>query len=233
MKTNLEDFIHHNKHAFDVHEPSEALWHRLEKKLDNSTPFTRSRYRQTAKVVSVNMKWAAAAVFIIAAAVLFFLTKNPADQAGSLTNNPVPQPDNNEIMTTVAHVPDDTAETLPTRQEPLKNEKTTTPPIISNESSTISKQMYHYSQLIELKQKEIAVIKDRSPQLYNRFLKDLEALEYSYETLREKQKSGINNEQLLEAMILNLKMQANLLNKQLEVSKHIKNGNDDEETNGL
>lgn len=232
MKTNLEDFIHHNKRAFDVHEPSEALWHRLEKKLDNHNPITSSRHRQYAKVFSVKMKWAAAAAFIIAAGVLFFLAKNPAEPAGNLTNQ-APQHDNNEMMATVAHVPDDTVDALPIEPEPLQKEKTTKPPVLNNESSTLSKQMYHYSQLIQLKQKEIAVIKDQNPQLYNRFLKDMEALEYSYETLREKQKSGINNEQLLEAMILNLKMQASLLNKQLEVSKHIKNSNDDEEANGL
>ncbi|MCH5685831.1 hypothetical protein LWM68_17200 [Niabella sp. W65] len=46
-------------------------------------------------------------------------------------------------------------------------------------------------------------------------------LETSYDALKAQLSKGVNSEKLLEAMIGNLKMQADLLNKQLEILKQV------------
>ncbi len=64
-------------------------------------------------------------------------------------------------------------------------------------------------------------LKKTEPELYKEFSKDAEMLETSYDALKAQLSKGVNSEKLLEAMIGNLKMQADLLNKQLEILKQV------------
>ncbi|AHF18074.1 hypothetical protein [Niabella soli] len=223
MSNKLEDFIRKNKQAFDDHEPSGALWKRLEKKMQGmETP-------DPAPVVKINWwKWAAAAMIIITAGVL----SRPYWQHRSDPAMPVALQAPNEKDTNTQEPGRDTLEaTQPSlahgenhpkqrgEQEPKQNNVT-----VENvqPDGTAKEELYHYARLIEIKQKEIATLKNNHPELFEQFSQDLTTLNSSYSSLKKQYDEGLNSEQLLSAMIENLKLQTEVLNKQLEITKKIK-----------
>ena len=58
--------------------------------------------------------------------------------------------------------------------------------------------------------------------MYKQFLGDMNKLDSSYNTLKNELPVNPNREQLLEAMIQNLRLQTELLNQQLFIIKQIK-----------
>ena len=85
-----------------------------------------------------------------------------------------------------------------------------------------AKEVYHFTQLIEIKQSELKKIEKDQPELYKEFLSDITTLDSSYNALKKQLPENPNREQLLEAMIENLRIQTDLLNKQLQIIKKIK-----------
>ena len=77
--------------------------------------------------------------------------------------------------------------------------------------------------MIQVKQSELKKIQADQPRLYQEFSKDIERLDSSYNTLKFQLPKNPNREQLLEAMILNLQLQTELLNQQLQIIQKIKN----------
>lgn len=85
-----------------------------------------------------------------------------------------------------------------------------------------AKEVYHFTQLIELKQTELKQIEKDNPELYKQFLGDIYKLDSSYLLLKNELPVNPNREELLEAMIQNLRLQTELLNQQLFIIKQIK-----------
>ena len=85
-----------------------------------------------------------------------------------------------------------------------------------------AKEVYHFTQLIELKQNELKQIEKEHPELYSQFVKDIHKLDSSYQVLRAELSANPDPETLLEAMLQNLRLQADLLNQQLTIIKQIK-----------
>lgn len=85
-----------------------------------------------------------------------------------------------------------------------------------------AKEVYHFTQLIELKQTELKQIEKDNPELYKQFIHDINKLDSSYYALKNELPVNPNREQLLEAMIQNLRLQTELLNQQLNIIKQIK-----------
>src|SRR5690606_33376620 len=105
-----------------------------------------------------------------------------------------------------------------------ETEESNNSPLLADQKQTPSdaleeEALYHYSRLIEIKQEQMAKLTENEPELSKEFATDMEALESEYKALKQQFKEGLNREQLLEAMITNLKMQADLLNKQLNILK--------------
>lgn len=94
--------------------------------------------------------------------------------------------------------------------------------IINSINPTYAKEVYHFTQLIELKQNELKQIGKDQPELYQQFMNDITMLDSSYNKLQKELPANPNREQLLEAMIQNLQLQTELLNQQLRVIKQIK-----------
>ena len=90
-----------------------------------------------------------------------------------------------------------------------------------------AKQVYHFTQLIELKQNELKQIEKEQPELYKQFVKDIRKLDSSYQGLRAQLPANPDPEMLLDAMIQNLRLQADLLNEQLTIIKEIKQSKKD------
>ncbi|HEV7781767.1 MAG TPA: hypothetical protein VGO58_10915 [Chitinophagaceae bacterium] len=85
-----------------------------------------------------------------------------------------------------------------------------------------AKQIYHFKELIGLKQNELKQLEKEYPELYRQFLGDIQQLDSSYQSLKINLAKNPNREMLLEAMIQNLQLQSDLLNRQLLIIKEIK-----------
>lgn len=94
--------------------------------------------------------------------------------------------------------------------------------ILQKINPTYAKEVYHFTQLIELKQNELKQIEKDNPGLYKEFIGDITKLDSSYNALKKELPTNPNREQLLEAMIQNLKLQTELLNQQLQIIQQIK-----------
>lgn len=102
--------------------------------------------------------------------------------------------------------------------------------ILQKINPTYASEMYHFTRLIELKQEELKKIETVNPDLYKSFMADINQLDSSYNALKKELPENPNREQLLEAMLENLKIQSALLNQQLQVIQKIKQSK--QETNG-
>jgi len=158
-----------------------------------------------AKVVQINwMRWSAAAavVILIGAATLYWFNSKPV-------------------------IPEEIA---------VKEDVNTPVLVDSNLLNEINpayaKEVYHFTQLIELKQDELKQLEKENPELYKQFVTDINQLDSSYNVLKRELPANPNREQLLEAMIHNLQVQMDLLNQQLQIIQQIKQSkNKDNDSN--
>ena len=97
--------------------------------------------------------------------------------------------------------------------------------IVDQLNPSYAKEVYHFTQLIELKQSELKQIEKEHPELYQQFVKDINKLDSSYQALKTELPKNANRELLLEAMIQNLKLQTELLNQQLSIIKTLNQKN--------
>ncbi len=119
---------------------------------------------------------------------------------------------------------DKTGESVPVAQgqSDNKNPVPAEDKMLEEISPTYAKEVYHFTQLIELKQTELKQIEKDNPELYKQFISDINKLDSSYFALKKELPANPNREQLLEAMIQNLRLQTELLNQQLFIIKQIK-----------
>ena len=76
--------------------------------------------------------------------------------------------------------------------------------------------------MVEIKQVELKKIEKLDPALYKIFTESLDKLNSYYYSLKNEFDKTPNKEQLLEAMIQNLRLQQELLNQQLSIFQSIK-----------
>ena len=108
------------------------------------------------------------------------------------------------------------------QEQPGKKQSPEGDVLLKDINPTYAKEVYHFTQLIELKQSELKQIEKDNPTLYKQFLQDISRLDSSYNTLKSELPTNANREQLLEAMIQNLRLQTELLNQQLQIIQQIK-----------
>lgn len=234
MSNSFEEHIRKNRAAFDEYEPSQALWDRVERELNKP---------EEAKVVKFpTVKWLVAAA-VIAMAVLtiwFTVTKNSDKASGTELVQQVEKPvlknsDTNraEKVAPAEHdlVADNVAE--PAEPQIEKAEQTlnrkTIPPVnnkvqVKNETMQL---IDDYRNNISAQYRQLAVLKEHEPLLYQKFTHDLKELESSYSLLKQKAGKGVNNELILEEMVRNLQLQTELLQKQLYIIKTLKKEKDE------
>ncbi|MBC7851389.1 MAG: hypothetical protein H7Y31_16720 [Chitinophagaceae bacterium] len=105
---------------------------------------------------------------------------------------------------------------------PAVNDSIADKKLLNEINPAYAKEVYHFTQLIEIKQDELKQIAKEDPELYKEFVKDIDQLDSSYNLLKRELPANPNREQLLEAMIRNLQVQMDLLNQQLQVIQQIK-----------
>lgn len=123
----------------------------------------------------------------------------------------------------------------PEKSNPVAQTTTTTPKsndvdLLNEINPSYAKEVSHFTQLIELKQSELKQIEKDQPKLYQQFIGDITKLDSMYNALQKDLPENPNREQLLEAMIQNLKLQTELLNQQLLIIQKIKQAKNNENT---
>jgi len=79
-----------------------------------------------------------------------------------------------------------------------------------------------FAKLVALKQEELKALAPEQPELYRKFITDINQLDSSYKSLKNQLGATPNREMLIEAMIQNLQLQLNVLNQQLNIINQIK-----------
>jgi len=199
MSNRLEDFIQDNREEFDGDEPAPQVWDKLEKQLKASSQ------SKGGVVIRMNfLRWsAAAAVLVLAGLGIFhlFSSKNDTNTVTAQNVSPANPPVNDKTGNNTSGTNND---------------------ILNDINPTYAKEVYHFTQLIELKQSELKQIEKDHPGLYKQFVADINKLDSSYNSLKKELPVNPNREQLLEAMIQNLRLQTELLNQQLQIIQSIK-----------
>jgi hypothetical protein len=227
MSKKLEDFIAQNKEEFNDYEPSPKLWDSLQKELNNKQVVTMQQ--ATVKKLAI-YKWVAAAsvTLLIGLSVIIFTKKEtviPVTETVK-TSNPevktIKEPAD-IIISKKASVK---------KEEPLiakaiiKTEKTQPKQAIvgntmQEEMLAFKNTQKHFASLINYKEKEIRNLAKNSPEVYKNFSADMEDLNKSYKQLNKQLPNTHNKSALINAMIYNLQIQIDLLNKQLIILNKI------------
>jgi CRP-like cAMP-binding protein len=85
-----------------------------------------------------------------------------------------------------------------------------------------AQQIEQYKTVISLQQTQLRQVANDHPELYRQFTEDITQLDSAYRALKATLDTNPNTEVLLEAMIRNLQLQTELLNRQLVIIKEIK-----------
>lgn len=77
---------------------------------------------------------------------------------------------------------------------------------------------------VKMKEQKLQQIENENPLLYKKFIGMMTQLTDAYKELQSQLENNINREQILGAMIQNLKLQQELLSQQLSIYKNAKSG---------
>ena len=98
------------------------------------------------------------------------------------------------------------------------------PPEVKNEiDPAFTKQLYEVATIIETKQTELKQVGKQYPQLVNQFEKEMKELDSTYAGLKNVLAQYPGQEEVLSSMIHTLQLQLDLLNRQLQIIKQLKN----------
>ncbi|ANE50066.1 hypothetical protein [Flavisolibacter tropicus] len=91
-----------------------------------------------------------------------------------------------------------------------------------NTTTNYDQELGQFMQIVASKQNQLSGIRKEYPSLYQSFTADINDLNEEYKKLKEELTSVPEQDQILDAMIQNLKLQAELLNEQLLIIQQLK-----------
>jgi len=97
-----------------------------------------------------------------------------------------------------------------------------TPDLVSGMSIEFAAEIKQANEAVRNKQEELRSAIASDPVLYHKFQADLNALDSSYKVLREQANQSVNPDVIIKAMIDNLRLQSELLGRQLMIIHEIK-----------
>jgi hypothetical protein len=222
MSTRLEQFINDHREDFDDEMPSPKLW-------DNIQDKTMPEKKIGGAVVKMNfMRWsaAAAAMVLVALGTWFMMRTKTGDAKPTGTNEvakvePKAPAKQNDTATTVVPKIDNKETPQIAKTDDLKKDDGKKNDAGDDLESAAKEEMVHYAKLVEIKHRELKIMAKDVPQLYEQFSSDVNKLDSVYHSLETKLSKKQNSEELLEAMIQNLQLQMQLLNKQLGIIRQL------------
>lgn len=104
----------------------------------------------------------------------------------------------------------------------INNQSESTEQIIAEVAPQYGDKMIQYTSLIESKRVEIKQIETHDPEMYKEFASEIEKLNKDYKNLRTELSQTPNQEDLVKAMVQNLQVQLDILNRQLMIIEKVK-----------
>lgn len=104
----------------------------------------------------------------------------------------------------------------------LNNKSDSTEQIIADIAPQYGDKMVQYTSLIVIKREEIKQIKTNDPVMYKEFATEIEKLNQDYQNLQTELSQTPNQEDLVKAMVQNLQVQLDILNRQLIIIEKVK-----------
>jgi len=221
--TKLEEFVQANRPAFDTEQPPVHIQQHIEQtfaapKQTRTATTTRSLF---VKISSV------AAIIMLACFCTWYFTKN-ANNSGQqqlVANNTPTKPVEKIIDTpaqqqqlTTAPAAADKIASIVTPQASTTKEV----PASNAHDDDYNQEIFYYTKLSEIKFNELKKIEKEQPALYKSFAGEIKKLDDNYHNLQAMLKNGADRESVLSAMIANLKMQTEILSKQLYIIHSLK-----------
>jgi hypothetical protein len=104
----------------------------------------------------------------------------------------------------------------------LNNKSDSTEQIVADVAPQYGDKMVQYTSLIESKREEIKQIETHDPVMYKEFATEIEKLNQDYQNLQTELTETPNQEDLVKAMVQNLQVQLDILNRQLKIIEKVK-----------
>jgi hypothetical protein len=104
----------------------------------------------------------------------------------------------------------------------LNNKSDSTEQIVADVAPQYGDKMVQYTSLIESKREEIKQIEKHDPVMYKEFATEIEKLNQDYQNLQTELTETPNQEDLVKAMVQNLQVQLDILNRQLKIIEKVK-----------
>jgi hypothetical protein len=104
----------------------------------------------------------------------------------------------------------------------LNNKSDSTEQIVAEVAPQYGDKMVQYTSLIESKREEIKQIENHDPVMYKEFATEIEKLNQDYQNLQTELSQTPNQEDLVKAMVQNLQVQLDILNRQLMIIEKVK-----------
>jgi hypothetical protein len=219
MNSRLSQYIKEHREEFDDELPSPGVWEGINKKL----PSVLQSQLPAGKTRPIRWYLAAAAVVLVAFGT-WFLMDNPfrgKQPSGELAVSPKAsiQKTQPKSISPAAIQNTDSSKTIQASSDLRAGDEKGTD--LQQLQSDAQQEMVHYAKIVEIKQRELKILAKDEPQVYQQFSDDLGKLDSVYHKLEFHLSKKQNSEQLLEAMIQNLQLQMQILNKQLHIIKQL------------
>lgn len=226
MSSRLEQFIKDHREEFDSEEPALKVWDDVRQQLEPG-----AKQEKETPVIRFNFfRWsAAAAVVLLLGSGAWYFSRNKTtgstlDPIAKNGGNDLPTVDSSRIKSpSVAAVVDSQSTQITAHENPKpKNDSKKLEDAKTNDDAfNYAQETYYYAKLIEIKHNELKKLEKDEPLLYKKFSGDVHKLDSVYHSLQKQLPKNSNREEVLEAMIQNLKLQIELLNHQLDIIKQI------------
>ena len=104
----------------------------------------------------------------------------------------------------------------------LNNKSDSTEQIVADVAPQYGDKMVQYTSLIESKREEIKQIETHDPVMYKEFATEIEKLNQDFQNLQTELSQTPNQEDLVKAMVQNLQVQLDILNRQLMIIEKVR-----------
>jgi len=196
MENEFEKYLQQNKDQFEKGSPSPRVWEKLQRDLIEHQA---QRYR----IIRMRrIGWSVAAAILICLSLVIMLVKTEEKDRVLVLNN---TNDSSIMKRKLA------AEIELDSLDRVKG-------ITDNEAR---RSLFHYSRLIESRQKQMAILRLVNPDLYISSQKVLIDLNQQYRRLQKQLSGSPDRQKVLKALIENLKMQEQILNNQLQLLEEL------------
>jgi hypothetical protein len=207
MENEFEKYLQQNRDRFENGSPSPRVWEKLQRDIVEH----RSRRHRVLRMRRIS--WGIAASILLCVGVTVVLLKNNSQL-------------NRNVITDNASYRDSVID----RQKIMaqKMDLDSAERVAGVTDGKTRESLYHYTKLIETRQKEMAALRQVDPDLYARSQKALTDLDVVYNRLKKQLPQSIDQQKILKSLIQNLKMQEQILNNQLQLLEELQNTTVDE-----